>query len=360
MVKLGRIAGQFAKPRSAPTEVQNGKELPSYRGDIINGIEFTEEARVPDPQRMLMAYRQSAATLKSPRACPRRWHRQSRSRASVDCRFRQGQPSRTSLSGACRAHRRELALHARLRPYAGANAESFGMTSLYTSHEALMLGYEQGDDPALNSTSGDWYATSGHFLWVGDRRHHEAHIEFLRGIKNRVGERGRSLSPDDLLRLIDELNPANEFGLAHAHLPLRRRQGGQASARSDPRRRARRQDRGADDPMHGNYQKGGLAATRRGPSTSSCARWRPSSTSIAARARMPAAFMWTTGKTVTQCVGSKAVTETDLSDRYHSHCDPEAQCRSVARSCLHRFREGPSASARVGRSPRSRSRRANR
>ena len=239
VVKLGRIAGQFAKPRSAPTEVQNGKELPSYRGDIINGIEFTEEARTPDPQRMLMAYRQSAATLNLLRAFAQGGYANLDHVHRWNLGFVKDSPA---------GHRyQELAEHIaeslRFMRACGLTPErtpELRTTSIYTSHEALMLGYEQAMT-RVDSTSGDWYATSGHFLWVGDRTREldQAHIEFLRGIKNPVGAKcGPSLQARRAASPDRRAEPGERARAAHAHRPLRRRQGGQAPAGSDPRRGA--------------------------------------------------------------------------------------------------------------------------
>ena len=325
VVKLGRIAGPFAKPRSSPTEVQNGKELPSYRGDTINGIEFTEEARTPDPQRMLMAYRQSAATLNLLRAFAQGGYANLDHVHRWNLGFVKDSPA---------GHRyQELAEHIaeslRFMRACGLTPErtpELRTTSLYTSHEALMLGYEQAMT-RVDSTSGDWYATSGHLLWVGDRTRDldHAHIEFLRGIKNPVGAKcGPSLSPDDLLRLIDALNPANEPG----RLTLICRFGADKVAKHLPGliRAVEREGKTvvwACDPMHGNTIKAaGGYKTRpfdlimrevetffdihRGEGT-----------------HAGGIHVEMTGQNVTECVGgSKAVTETDLSDRYHTHCDP--------------------------------------
>src|SRR5579875_1430057 len=211
VVKVGRIAGQFAKPRSAPTEKRDGKELPSYRGDIVNDIAFTPEARTPDPRRQIEAYRQSAATLNLLRAFAqggyanlasvRQWmlgfvkdSPQSRRYVELSDRISEA----LEFMQACGL---DLESHPELRT-----------TDFYTSHEALLLGFEQALT-RVDSTTGDWYATSGHMLWIGDRTRQfdHAHIEYARGIKNPLGLKcGPSSKADDLLRLIDLLNPENE------------------------------------------------------------------------------------------------------------------------------------------------------
>src|SRR5215213_5412675 len=262
VVKVGRIAGQFAKPRSSTTEKKNGIELPSYRGDIVNGAEFTTAARTPDPQRLIEAYHQSAATLnllrafahggyaslgrvhqwmlgfvKDPKAMER--YRQVADRISETLAFMQ----------ACGL---DLEDHPELRG-----------TDVYTSHEALLLGYEQAMT-RQDSTTGDWYCTSGHMVWIGDRTRQpdHAHVEFFRGIKNPIGLKcGPSLKADELIMLTDMLNADNEPG----RLTLINRFG------SD---------------------KGGV-------------------------------HLEMTGKDVTECTGgARAISDQDLNDRYHTLCDP--------------------------------------
>ena len=363
VVKLGRIAGQFAKPRSAPTEVQNGKELPSYRGDIINGIEFTEEARTPDPQRMLMAYRQSAATLNLLRAFAQGGYANLDHVHRWNLGFVKDSPA---------GHRyQELAEHIaeslRFMRACGLTPErtpELRTTSLYTSHEALMLGYEQAMT-RVDSTSGDWYATSGHFLWVGDRTRDldQAHIEFLRGIKNPVGAKcGPSLSPDDLLRLIDALNPANEPG----RLTLICRFGADKVGKHLPAliRAVEREGKTvvwACDPMHGNTIKaaggyktrpfdshpvGGGDLLRHPSRRRHPCRRHPCRDDRTERHRMRRRLQ---GR------------DRDGFVRPLPHpLRSEAQCRPVARACLHRLREAEARARRRAPSPRSPSRRASR
>jgi 3-deoxy-7-phosphoheptulonate synthase class II len=229
VVKVGRIAGQFAKPRSSGTEKINGVELPSYRGDIVNDIAFTAEARVPDPNRQLMAYRQSAATLNLLRAFAKGGY------ASVDnvhqWMLESVKDSPQSKRYSDLADRISQALD--FMRACGLNFavdSSLGTTDFYTSHEALLLGYEQAFT-RVDSTSGGYYATSGHMIWIGDRTRQldHGHVEYFRGIKNPIGLKcGPSLKPDELLRLIDVLSPDNEPGRL-------------SSAATDPRRGARGQ-----------------------------------------------------------------------------------------------------------------------
>jgi 3-deoxy-7-phosphoheptulonate synthase len=213
VVKVGRIAGQFAKPRSSPTEKIDGKELPSYRGDIINDIAFTDAARTPDPQRQLMAYRQSAATLNLLRAFAtggyanlasvHQWMLGFLKDSPQSRRYKELADRISEALNFMRACGLDLEAHPELRA-----------TDFYTSHEALLLGYEQALT-RVDSTTGDWYATSGHMIWIGDRTRQldHAHVEYFRGIKNPIGLKcGPSLKPDELLKLADMLNPDNEPG----------------------------------------------------------------------------------------------------------------------------------------------------
>jgi 3-deoxy-7-phosphoheptulonate synthase len=213
VVKVGRIAGQFAKPRSSPTEKRDGKELPSYRGDIVNDMAFTPEARTPDPRRQIEAYRLSAATLNLLRAFAHggyaslaRTHEWMLGFVKEAPQAHHYEELANRISEALnfmRACGLDPDRHPELRT-----------TNFYTSHEALLLGFEQAMT-RVDSTSGDWYCTSGHMLWIGDRTRQldHAHVEFCRGIKNPLGLKcGPSSTADGLLKLIDVLNPENEPG----------------------------------------------------------------------------------------------------------------------------------------------------
>ena len=223
IVKVGRVAGQFAKPRSSDIETVDGVSLPAYRGDIVNDIEFTPEARKPDPRRQLEAYRQSAATLNLLRAFANggyanlenahRWMLGFVKDSPQSERYQELADRITETLGFMRAIGLDAEAHPELRA-----------TDFYTSHEALLLGYEQSMT-RLDSTSGEYYATSGHMLWIGDRTRQlgGAHVEYARGIRNPIGLKcGPSIQPDDLIRLIDALDPAQEAGPPDADLPFRR------------------------------------------------------------------------------------------------------------------------------------------
>ncbi len=213
VVKIGRIAGQYAKPRSSDTETKDGETLPTYRGDLINGAEFTPRARVPDPARMETGYFQSAGTLNLLRAFA--------SGGYADLhgvhRWNLGFVARSPLADryADLAHRIDETLgFMNACGITGDNSPQIRETDFYTSHEALLLPYEQALT-RVDSTTGDWYACSAHLLWIGDRTRQPdgAHVEFLRGVKNPLGMKvGPTQEPDDLLRILEILNPANEPG----------------------------------------------------------------------------------------------------------------------------------------------------
>ncbi len=325
VVKLGRIAGQFAKPRSELTETQGEVTLPSYRGDNINGMEFTLEARVPDPERLLKAYSQSAATLNLIRAFANggyadlhNVHRWMVGFVADSPQGKRYQEIADRISEAI-----DFMEACGITPM---SVPQMKQVDIYTSHEALLLGYEEAMT-RVDSTSGDHYDTSAHFVWIGDRTRQPggAHVEFARGVKNPIGIKcGPSLDPDELLRLIDILNPANEPG----RLTLIARFGADKVEQDLPRlvRAVTKEGRAvvwSCDPMHGNTLK-----------TDSGFKTRPFDR-ILAEVRgfmnvLPAEGAYAggvhvemTGQQVTECLGgAAAVTEEDLSSRYHTHCDP--------------------------------------
>ncbi len=332
VVKVGRLAGQFAKPRSGDTETIDGVELPSYRGDIINGIDFTDEKRVPDPERMVRAYNQSASTLNLLRA------------------FAQG-----GFADLHRVHQWNMgfvaddAIGERYKDMAERLDESLnfmaacGLTSetapqlketdFYTSHEALLLRYEEAMT-RIDSLTGEWYDTSAHMLWVGERTRQldNAHLEFLSGIANPIGAKiGPTTEPDYLIELIDRLNPENEPG----RLTLISRMGADKVEDALPAlvRKVKAEGRSvvwSCDPMHGNTVKAssgyktrhfdqiireveGFFAVHNGEGT-----------------HPGGVHFELTGQDVTECVGgAQAITEADLSSRYHTHCDPRLNGRQA-------------------------------
>jgi 3-deoxy-7-phosphoheptulonate synthase len=324
VVKVGRVAGQFAKPRSSDTETIDGVTLPSYRGDIINDTAFTAEARIPDPQRLLRAYRQSAATLNLIRAFATGGY------ANLDNahQWMLGFIKDSPQSGRYQEIAERISESLDFMRACGIDPEvhpELRTTDFYTSHEALLLGFEEAMT-RVDSTSGDWYATSGHMLWIGDRTRQKdhAHIEFARGVKNPIGLKcGPSLKPDNLLELIDLLNPENEAG----RLTLIARFGHDKVGEHLPAMIRAVQKEGRNvvwscDPMHGN------TITANGYKTRPFDRILKEVTDFFAVHRAEGTYaggihIEMTGQNVTECTGgARAISDTDLSDRYHTFCDP--------------------------------------
>jgi 3-deoxy-7-phosphoheptulonate synthase len=325
VVKVGRIAGQFAKPRSEDTETQNGVTLPSYRGDNINSIEFDAKGRVPDPGRLLQAYGQSAATLNLLRAFATGGYADLHNVHRWTLDFVAGSPSSEKYRSLASRISESLAF----MEACGITPElvpQLRSTDFYTSHEALFLGYEQALT-RVDSTTGDWYCTSAHMVWIGDRTRQAdgAHIEFCRGIKNPIGLKcGPSLAEDDLLRLIDILNPDDKPG----RLTLICRFGSDKVAEKFPKllravQRAGRKVVWSCDPMHGNTIK-----------SSNGYKTRPFDRVLkevrtffevhrAEGTHAGGIHLELTGKDVTECLGGpQDISEKDLSSRYDTHCDP--------------------------------------
>jgi 3-deoxy-7-phosphoheptulonate synthase len=325
IVKVGRMAGQFAKPRSSGTETIDGVELPSYRGDNVNDIAFTPEGREPNPQRMVQAYNQSAATLNLLRAFSaggyanlhqvHRWTLDFMGRSPWAAKFE------------AMADRIGEALD--FMAACGVDPQTVPQlqgTSFYTSHEALLLPYEQALT-RQDSLTGDWYDTSAHMLWIGDRTRFDgsAHVEYLRGVGNPIGMKcGPSLEPDALLRLLDTLNPAREAG----RMTLITRYGYDKIEAGLPKLVRAVQREGhpviwSCDPMHGNVVK-----AANGYKTRPFERILAEVRGFFAVHRAEGSFgggihAEMTGQDVTECTGGAiAITDEGLADRYHTHCDP--------------------------------------
>ena len=325
VVKLGRMAGQFAKPRSAPTERQGESELPAYRGDIVNGLEFEEAVRLPDSERQLQAYSQAAATLNLLRAFTDGGYAALTRVHSWNLGFVERSPQGERYRDMADRISEAVAFMTACG-VTDANTPEIKRTSFYTCHEALLLGFEQAMT-RIDSTSGLWYDTSAHFVWVGERTRDlgGAHVEFCRGIANPVGVKaGPGMTADDLLRLCDVLNPANEAG----RLTVITRMG---HAKIEPKlpalvRAIRREGRKVVwtcDPMHGNTIKSGNGYKTRpfdrilGEVQSFFAVQKAEGTHAGG------VHIEMTGREVTECTGgAQAITEDGLSDRYHTHCDP--------------------------------------
>ncbi|MDO6732241.1 3-deoxy-7-phosphoheptulonate synthase class II [Marinovum sp. 2_MG-2023] len=324
VVKVGRMAGQFAKPRSAPTEVKDGQELPSYRGDIINDLAFTPGSRIPDPQKMLQAYTQSAATLNLLRAFSTGGYADVNQVHQWILGFTDRDESEKYREMAGRITDALDFMRA-----AGVNGESshaLHTVSFYTSHESLLLEYEEALT-RLDSTSGKWLGGSGHMLWIGDRTRQPdgAHVEFARGVMNPIGLKcGPTTSAEDLKVLMERLNPENEAG----RLTLIARFGAGSVGDHLPRLIKAVQEEGANvvwscDPMHGNTIKSATGYKTR-PFDSVLREVREFFAIHNAEGTIPGGVHFEmTGQDVTECTGGvRAVTDEDLSDRYHTACDP--------------------------------------
>lgn len=328
VVKVARIAGQFAKPRSALTEVIDGVELPSYRGDMVNGIDFTPESRTPDPERMLKVYHQSSATLNLLRAFASGGFADLEKIHDWTLSFIKGsaQSSRyEELAGRiseCMSFMKACGISSQ-------TSAALRETDLFTSHEALLLNYEEAMTRQDTLTAdGGLFSTSAHMLWIGDRTRQldGAHVEYMRGIANPIGMKcGPSLKPDELLRLIDVLNPENVAG----KLTLISRMGAKTVREGltpllEKVKKEGRHVVWCCDPMHGNTIKASSGyKTRRLDDIMQEVRGFFDAHDGAGTYPGGVHFEMT-GANVTECVGGDVseVTEDDLSARYHTFCDP--------------------------------------
>jgi len=327
VVKVGRIAGQFAKPRSSDFEEIDGVKLPSYRGDIINGIEFTEEARVPNPHNMIRAYNQSAATQNILRAFSRggladlnkvhQWNLEFIKDNALGQKYEE-------LS-----HKIDSAV--KFMSACGLSSDAvpqLHQTTIYSSHEALLLNYEEALTKKDSEDDKKYYDCSAHMLWIGDRTREltEAHIEYFRGIQNPIGCKvGPTMGEDELIELIDALNPNNEEG----RLNLIVRMGADKIQEFFPKLLKKVRDAGKNvvwscDPMHGNVEKSSTGYKTRDFANilSEVEQF------FAIHKEMGTVaggiHLEMTGNDVTECTGSAScgITAEDLSSRYHTQCDP--------------------------------------
>lgn len=345
VVKVGRIAGQFAKPRSAPTEEIDGVTLPSYRGDNINGQDFDAASRAPDPQRLLKAYGQAASTLNLIRAFATGGYADLRNVHKWNLEFVSG----NAQEGRYRALADKISEAITFMEACGVQGEdvrAIREVDFYTSHEALLLGYEQAMT-RVDSTSGKWYDTSAHMVWIGDRTRQPdgAHVEFARGIENPIGIKcGPTLNPDDLLTLLDILNPENEAG----RIVLITRFGAENAATGLPPLLRKVLASGQKvvwscDPMHGNTIKASSGYKTR-PFDSILSEVNTFVDVCRAEGAFPGGVHFEmTGQNVTECLGgSQEISEADLSSRYHTHCDPRlnaTQSLELAYILADRFKE---------------------
>ena len=325
VVKVGRIAGQFSKPRSSPIEIKNGKELPTYLGDNINGIEFSEKARKPDPKRMFRADSQAASTLNLLRAFSQGGFADLRQVHLWNLGFVKG----STQGKKYKEIEDKISDALAFMEACGINPESnrrLRTVNFYTSHEALLLPFEQAmtrDD----STTGEYHDTSAHFVWIGDRTRQPdgGHVEFCRGIKNPIGLKcGPSLKPEELVKLCNVLNPENEAG----RITLISRFGAENVDKFLPKLIRVIKKEGLNviwscDPMHGNTIKSATGF-----------KTRPFNNIVKEVKKVFAIHqsegtyagglhIEMTGQNVTECTGgAQKISEKDLSHRYHTHCDP--------------------------------------
>ena len=326
VVKVGRIAGQFAKPRSSDFEEADGVKLPSYRGDIINSIEFTEEARIPNPSNMIKAYNQSAATLNLLRAFSRGGLADLNKVHQWNLDFIKDNP----LGQRYDELSTKIDYSMKFMSACGINSATMPQlhqTTVYTSHEALLLNYEEALT-RRDTETGEWYDCSAHMLWIGDRTRDldEAHIEYFRGIKNPIGCKvGPTMEGDELLGLIDALNPENEEG----RLNLIVRMGADKISEFFPPLLKKVRDAGKNvvwtiDPMHGNVEKSSTGFKTRDfdnilSEVKQFFNIHKEHGTVAAGIHLEM-----TGNDVTECTGSTscAITAEGLASRYHTQCDP--------------------------------------
>ncbi|WP_331776059.1 class II 3-deoxy-7-phosphoheptulonate synthase [Sulfurospirillum sp. 1612] len=325
VVKVGRLAGQFAKPRSSDFEEIDGEKLPSYRGDIINDNNFSEDSRIPDPNRMLRAYNQSSATMNLLRA----FAKGGLADLHQVHKWNLGFVKDNALGGKYKALAHKITETLEFMEACGITSENTPMineTILYTSHEALLLNNEEALTRE-DSLSGDWVDCSAHMLWIGDRTRDVdgAHVEFLRGVINPIGiKAGPSITPDELLALIDKLNPENEAGRINIII----RMGADKITSELPKliRAVKASDKKviwSIDPMHGNTIKASNNYKTR--MFDEILREVKGFFDVHKQeGTFPGGVhLEMTGQDVTECVGGVVdVTEENLSSRYNTHCDP--------------------------------------
>ena len=332
VVKIARMAGQYAKPRSADLETIDGVSLPSYRGDIVNNFEFTEEARIPDPQRLMTASHHSAATLNLLRAFAQGGLADLHQVNRWNMGFVAANPQKAKYQQL--ADKIQDALE--FMEVCGINstiAPSLKETDLYTSHEALLLGYEEALT-RRDHLSGDWYDCSAHFVWIGERTRQldHAHIEFFKGIKNPIGVKvGPGMDPDELIRLIDALNPDNIPG----RLTLITRMGADVLPEKLPALVRKVQQEGrkviwSSDPMHGNTEKASSGYKTRSFDNIMREISQFFAVHKAEGSYAGGVHLEMTGQHVTECTGGAyGLSDDDLAQRYKTQCDPRLNADQV-------------------------------
>ena len=330
VVKVGRMAGQFAKPRSAPMETIDGVELPSYKGDMINGPDFTAEQRIPDPDRLMQVYNQSASTLNLLRAFAQGGYADLHKVHQWNLGFVKDSKLGHKYQDLADRLDETLAFMAACG-ITSETSPSIRETDFYTAHEGLMLNYEQAMT-RVDSTSGQWYDTSAHMIWIGDRTRQldHAHVEFMRGIGNPVAfKAGPTLDPDDLMRLIDTLNPEDEAG----RLTIIARMGADKVEDGLPKlvRRVKSEGRKVIwvcDPMHGNTIKSPSGYKTRPFNAILDEVRRFCDVHEAEGTYAGGVHFEMTGQDVTECTGgAQAISDDNLQDRYNTHCDPRLNAK---------------------------------
>lgn len=325
IIKVGRIAGQFAKPRSSDVETQNGITLPTYRGDIINDNAFTPEARIPDPERLLKAYHQSAATLNLLRAFAQGGFADLHQVHRWNLGFVEQSPLGEKYQHMADQIDQTLAF----MEACGINPDNTSQikeTSVYTSHEALLLGYEEALT-RQDSMTQEWYDCSAHMLWIGDRTRQadHAHVEFLRGVKNPIGIKvGPTTAPDDLIKLLDILNPGNLGG----RVTLIARMGANhITEKLSPLVRAVKNEGKhvvwSSDPMHGNTITASSGYKTRSVDAILAEIQGFFAVHRAEGTHAGGVHLEMTGHNVTECIGGAfQITEEGLAHQYDTFCDP--------------------------------------
>ena len=326
VVKVGRVAGQFAKPRSSDFEEINGISLPSYRGDIINSIGFTEAERLPDPNKLIKAYNQSAATLNLLRAFSRGGMSDLNQVHSWNLDFIKDNTLGIKYEELAAKITQTLEFM-KACGITNENTNQLNETTLYTSHEALLLNYEEALT-RQDSITGEWYDCSAHMLWIGDRTRDldGAHLEYFRGIQNPIGCKvGPTMKEDELIRLIDAINPNNEAG----RLNLIVRMGANKVADIYPKLLKKVKDEGRNvlwscDPMHGNTIKADNGYKTRDFDSILSEVKQFFQIHKAEGTVAGGIHLEMTGQDVTECTGSTsaAITQEGLKSRYHTQCDP--------------------------------------
>jgi 3-deoxy-7-phosphoheptulonate synthase len=325
VVKVGRLGGQFAKPRSSDTETVGDVTLDSYRGDIINGIGFDEKSRVPDPERMIRAYNQATATQNLLRAFASGGLADLHQVSKWNLDFAQ----QSEVGAKYKVLAEDIEKSLQFMEACGVTSRTYRTlreTDFYTSHEALLLPYEEAFT-RKDSITGEWYNTAAHMVWIGDRTRQldGAHVEYMKGIKNPIGiKAGPTMDPDDLVRLARAVNPENEAG----RLNIIVRMGANKVGEHMPSLIRAVEREGLDvvwscDPMHGNTIKSSNNYKTRPVEDILTEMKQFFQVHKAEGTVAGGVHLEMTGKNVTECIGgSFTVTEEDLSSRYHTHCDP--------------------------------------